>query len=74
MFVAMTAMEWSKNTLLSFISDIESHPVLWNPLDVDYKKTNKKNETWIQLSEKYNVSDEELKRKWQSLQVLIRIS
>lgn len=63
---------WAKDTVLSFLKDVEGLPILWDPKNPQYKIFKRKNDIWSQLAKKYNCPLEDLKRRWQVLEITFK--
>lgn len=65
----VTDSSWTEERVISLISWVKNHPVLWDPGHVDYKKKSVREMAWQSIAEEFDnsISCQQLNVKWQLL-------
>ncbi|XP_039289104.1 uncharacterized protein LOC120352469 [Nilaparvata lugens] len=61
-------MEWSEEVLLRIIESYGEKPILWDPSHKLHFRKQYREDAWRAISEEFNISKEDIKRKIQNLQ------
>ncbi|KAG8255559.1 hypothetical protein J6590_089641 [Homalodisca vitripennis] len=60
-------IDWSRETVMQLIDLYREQPVLWNPMDPDFKNKNLKNYAWNDISREIKASNTEVQAKVKTL-------